>query len=225
MNRSSAGRPDALTRWASVSLTSTPGGRWGRRPLDQRGRDLHVELEPVGALAHPEGLVGIHIGGGQEHGPVGEREGVAVPVQAGQGRAARAQDRIGLAGGGQGDRRPRRSRVPDRWRPFRRGPVPAAGRRDRRPGPAGPRVTAREGSTFVASQECPSCTPMGPPITISPRMRPTSCGVGTSSASTVITDSPARRRRWHRQWRRVPRRGRAGAAPTGAGTALIRECG
>ena len=70
-------------------------GREVRPPVrHQAGGDLHVELQAVGAVAEPEGLILVGVVAGQAHRALGQVEGVAVPVHAGQRRGRRTEDRV-----------------------------------------------------------------------------------------------------------------------------------
>ena len=85
------------------------GGRWRHHPLPSLGaRPVHlgVELQPVHPVPHPERLVRVGPGGGQVHRPVGQAEGVAVPLHHRQVRIAQspvlgAQHRVEPTGTGQ----------------------------------------------------------------------------------------------------------------------------
>jgi len=72
--------PRGLDLPALGAVEGDPGWEVGRPAGGDLVVHLEVELQPVDAVAVAEGLVLVPVTGGQADGPVGDGEGVAVPV-------------------------------------------------------------------------------------------------------------------------------------------------
>ncbi len=214
-------RPDRRSAGAVRRPTDSTSARPGRverphqagdgaaTPRPGLAVDLDVELQAVGPVAPPEGLMGKGTGGGKMDGSLGEGEGVLVPVHArdgGAGQAAvlRSEHRIEAPGRGQldpaeadlghwaggdpaaeGGRQLLGTRGTRRARASRRRPPPRAD----------PAPVASHG--WATS----SWTPIGPPITTSPAIPRWSGRSSPRSSRTTSKGRPARPRASHDQSR------------------------
>ena len=155
---------------------------------DEARGDLHVELQAIGPGTDTERLVLIGIVARQTHRALGQREGVAVPVHAGQRRRRRPEHGVCESRSGQVDLPDTQLWPAARPRRRRRARRRVAGHRGTRPGRGGRRrwrcATTR---ARARARRSASCTPIGPPITTSPAMSRTSVGGGTGSSRSIRT--------------------------------------